>query len=125
MLLISAILPEAFLLRFLSKGKPFIVAHLIAYACLAALICFALRFQRKFLSLKMSDGLIWILAWGLAVAWGGIIEVSQLFIRDRYADWLDVYTNAAGALAGILCYVIVKAFLRRILCKPKSVTAQY
>ncbi len=43
-----------------------------------------------------------------AFAYGGFVELYQeLYLIDRYGDWVDVLANLIGALAGVLVFRII------------------
>ena len=48
-------------------------------------------------------------AFFLLVAYGGFIEVSQLFAIHRSAEWADVAADAVGAFMGLKLYKYIRA----------------
>lgn len=74
------------------------VLHMAGYAILALL------------TLRATAGGRWsgvtlralALAFAIAVVHGATVEVEQMFVPSRFAEWRDVRNNAAGALAGLL-----------------------
>ena len=42
----------------------------------------------------------WAVACALAFAYGGLLEVAQIWIEGRGAEWLDVIMNGVGAVLG-------------------------
>jgi VanZ family protein len=44
------------------------------------------------------------LAWTTAVAYGAVIEVLQMPLSYRSAQWSDLATDAAGAAVGVLAF---------------------
>ncbi|MFT3916748.1 MAG: VanZ family protein [Anaeromyxobacteraceae bacterium] len=53
----------------------------------------------------------WLVAWGLAVAWGFLDEVHQSFIPGRDSDVRDALADALGAALGA---GLAGAWLRRV-----------
>lgn len=43
----------------------------------------------------------WLAAWGIATLYGGSIELVQLFLPWRSAEWLDLGADALGAALGL------------------------
>jgi len=68
--------------------------HLVAYAVLAAL------WSSTLVPLGLAALDRSVLAWGLAVSIGGLLELVQRYRPGRYGSWSDVARNAAGATIG-------------------------
>jgi len=68
--------------------------HLVAYAVLAALWSWTL------VPLGQAPLDRSVLALGLAVSIGGLLELVQRYRPGRYGSWSDVIRNAAGAAVG-------------------------
>ena len=65
-------------------------AHLAAYGLLA--IAGSIGFP--------GSTMRWVLFFGLSV-YGGLLEVGQMFVPNRFSSGLDAAANTAGALIGI------------------------
>ncbi|NBB78335.1 MAG: hypothetical protein GVY36_02655 [Verrucomicrobia bacterium] len=78
------------------------VKHLIAYGILGTLLVLAARadWSRAF-----------AIAIALAVA-GVLIEILQIFIRDRFFMWIDMLTGAVGAIGGVIFGRFLQWFVR-------------
>jgi len=79
-------------------------AHAAAYAILAYLLCFYLRFRRRLGPFAMTPVKSLITAFGIAVLWGGLAEWAQVFGPEREPSWADAGYNAVGAVLGILIF---------------------
>lgn len=80
------------------------LTHGIIYGVLSALIFFALYFGH---GIKLGTALV--LAWLVAVAYGGSDELHQTFVPTRVGDWFDWLADIGGATVamlavGLACY---------------------
>jgi VanZ family protein len=49
-----------------------------------------------------------IIALTIAIIYGGIVELYQeMYLIDRYGDWLDILANIVGAMAGVVVFRII------------------
>ena len=90
-----------------------LLAGIIGYATLTPLVAplpdvpqsdkllHFLAFAALVLPLAASDPRNWAWALGLAVAYGGVIELIQPHV-NRQAEWGDVLANALGAALGVI-----------------------
>lgn len=114
LLIALSLQPERVQLFFLPNHIYQMSAHIAAYAAFTFLLCLWLRFRRSFFGFRPGDPVVQVIAFLLAMLWGGAVELSQLFTPDRYADWLDVLCNGAGALAGCLFFPVFRVLSRHI-----------
>ena len=75
-----------------------VAAHMGAYAALGVLWAGSLR---AVLGERVKLLLITVLAWVFATTWGIAMEVLQLAVPGRYAEWEDIGWNAIGAGLGL------------------------
>jgi len=77
------------------------LTHLLAYACLGAIMTLVLRARRRGA----------LLALGLTVLFGACIELLQIMLPTRQFSVVDLGTNVLGAGIGVLagCLVAVLA----------------
>ena len=69
--------------------------HLVAYALLGSLL--AVDLIRD----NCECALVWLLAIGLPIVYGGLIEIIQgAFFYPRTADWLDWIADIVGTVIG-------------------------
>ena len=48
------------------------------------------------------------IAIGSSVIYGGFVEIVQeVYLIDRYGDWLDVLANTVGAVAGVIVFRLI------------------
>jgi len=52
--------------------------------------------------------LLIILSIIIAITYGILDEIHQIFVPGRYFDYLDILTNAIGILVGNIIYVFIK-----------------
>ena len=85
--------------------------HVVEYAVLSALYCFALLRTRP----GWSRVSICVVAVALAALWGGIDEIHQSFVPNRSADPYDAAADAVGAVvgAGVFIWAALKRERRR------------
>lgn len=72
------------------------VLHAFAFLVMTLLAWRAVRFVAP----ALPPGRAGLVAAGLAVALGGLLEIAQAFTGYRAAEWLDLVADAAGALVG-------------------------
>jgi VanZ family protein len=83
------------------------VEHFIAYFLSGLLV-----------SAAMSDRLSPWRVTIILVTYAGILELGQLFVPGRHAAFSDFATSGLGAVAGVVCYLLVS---RRFLAtKPRG-----
>ncbi|MEH0157028.1 VanZ family protein [Limibacter armeniacum] len=89
--------PEAISIPYFDK-----VVHLGIFAGFSFLYIFGLDHQAFF---KLSFPKAVLLAIGFSIAYGGIVELIQLyFIPHRSGDFVDFMADIAGVLLGWTCY---------------------
>lgn len=71
------------------------IAHYVAYALLAIFLSWAWTTRRRYVPWGI------VFAWGTAVLYGAIDELTQIPIPGRYGDWYDWCADSVGALTGI------------------------
>ena len=71
--------------------------HLIAYALLMLPV-----------ALRKPD--YWILYGLFFIAYGGVIELLQLYV-NRHGEWMDMLANVAGVVCGLIIAEIVHFFI--------------
>jgi len=109
---VSAFMPESILLIALrSPGIPFIAAHYVCYAVFSFFLSLGFKFIRMLHHIKLNDGISALCSFTVAAAWGGAIEIIQLWVPSRRADWMDLWTDLAGALTGVIVYFIFSHYL--------------
>ncbi|MFC5711458.1 VanZ family protein [Thalassorhabdus alkalitolerans] len=79
------------------------LVHLAAFGLLAVFFWLALRGKRY----------QYILAWGLATAYGAIDEWHQTFVPGRDGVFSDVLINSAGALIALSFVYVIQAKMER------------
>lgn len=72
-----------------------VVAHLIEFGVLAALLFRALALQFTLAVLWL-----WLVVVAATTAYGATDELHQAFVPGRYPSWLDVAYDAVGATTG-------------------------
>ena len=72
--------------------------HFIAYAALVFPVTFARPSQ-------------WLLVFFLLTAWGGVIELIQPYV-NRWAEWLDLAANSAGACLGLMLAEVLRRLIK-------------
>ena len=70
---------------------------------LAAFIIFSFLISRAFTGIRPG----WILTWG--IAYGGLIEVVQLFIPGRSSELMDLVADVIGLLVGIIAVEFIRS----------------
>ncbi len=98
LLFVATHIPKPPALRMQHSDK---VMHLVAYAGLAFLLCWA--FPKD---VKKPRAHLWA-AWFVAVCYGAMDELSQIPV-GRHADVWDWCADSVGALIGLLAYCVAK-----------------
>ncbi len=80
-----------------------ITRHVIGYAVLTLLLNYTMRSEVDRGLFRRS-----ILAFMLAVLYGGALEGAQIFLSSRNACWMDAGYNVIGALAGCAIWIIAR-----------------
>ena len=78
-------------------------AHVIEYAVLAVLLCWALR----------GRALWWLIAVSLTALYGAVDEFHQSFVPGRSSDVLDALADLVGAVLGTTLYHVAAPPLSR------------
>ncbi|WP_256617853.1 VanZ family protein [Parvularcula maris] len=81
------------------------IGHFLAYAALAFVSL--LRWPRRLLPVIV-----------LATAYGGLMEIGQLFVPLRTATWSDLLADGLGALAGSAAYLTLRTTTSGLLPWP-------
>ena len=85
-----------------------VTAHLIEFGVLAVLVYRALSHHWTAAAAYM-----WAAVFAATVAYGATDEYHQSFVQGRYASWIDVGYDAAGAVIGVLVMVAWSRFRSR------------
>jgi VanZ family protein len=81
------------------------LVHASFYMVLSFLIVKGCIKQYKNPRIRNNSGLIAI---STSVIYGGIVEIIQeLYLTDRYGDWLDLLANTMGAVAGVILFRLI------------------
>jgi VanZ family protein len=49
-----------------------------------------------------------IIAISVSTVYGGFMELLQeLYLNDRYGDWMDIISNVIGAVAGVIVFRLI------------------
>lgn len=73
--------------------------HFGAYFILASLLYFTLLFQQKSSYLRTYAAIFTVV---IAVTYGALDEIHQMFVPGRFAEFLDWAADFAGSLCGAL-----------------------
>ena len=84
------------------------VAHLVVFGLLASLTLRATHGSRPGPRLGPT-----LAAMALAVGWGALDEVHQMFVPGRFASAADLVADGAGALVGLAAYALRSRLARR------------
>lgn len=90
------------------------LAHFTAYFLLGVLLLLACRRSggKGFRSV--------VLAFGIAVLYAMSDEFHQLFIPGRSGEVRDVLIDSAGAMTGVLCYLLIAVWWKSRASRPSS-----
>jgi VanZ family protein len=80
------------------------IKHFSAYFVLASLLYLTLLFQQKSIYLRKYSAIFTVL---IAVTYGAIDEIHQMFIPGRFAELLDWLADFGGAISGVIVLQIV------------------
>ena len=83
--------------------------HLAAYSVLSLLVALGW-------SGRVAPGVIV----GVAVGFGGLLELLQTFSPGRQADWADFAVNSVGAVTGLALAMLVRRMLTAFARTPTS-----
>ncbi len=89
-------------------------AHYIAYAGLAFLLSWAWTTRRPF----YPKGILF--AFGVAVAYGAVDELTQIPVPGRFGDWYDWIADSIGAMTGICLFWTLDAIRRFVFAHSRS-----
>ncbi len=79
------------------------IAHFISYYVLVLFLVNGFtRLNKEFKNYSVA-----FLSFSIAVTYGGIMEILQLYFFNRTADIIDFIFNSAGALIGLMTYRLV------------------
>ncbi len=91
--------------------------HLVAFFGLGLLLCYVTTSPP---SLRRFGAVA-----AIAIGYGVIDELTQLFVPGRHADPHDVLADAAGALAAITLYAIGSLLAHRLFANFEPVRSQH
>ena len=80
--------------------------HLLAFAVLALLADRLVTAWGRGMAARLT-------AWGLVLAYGGLIELLQSQIPGRAAEWSDLFADALGVAVGVVVSGLVTLTARR------------
>jgi VanZ family protein len=81
-----------------AAGIPDTVMHMLSYAVVALV---TLRATAKGRWAGVTPAALW-LAFAIAVAHGATVEIEQMFVPQRVAEWRDLANDTCGTALGLL-----------------------